>query len=329
MDVLCRSIGAALAERDTVTMVTGGLKRRLADSSGFAADWHFIEGFRHVLRDRADDRIETVLADVDQDRALGEPALFGHVLRVPGRTREARRFAFVRRLDAMVAVGGARGTEQQLQLCAALDLPIVPVPCFPEAAKKFWEEHEDECLQRLQLEPAIASAWKVVPRTAEDAERMARGIVEALLARIPTRVFVIMPFASELDTLYELVILPAIEGLGWLPIRLDHEGRPGNAHEQIEEGIGSSDCVVAVLDGQKPNVMFELGLAKAMKKPAVLISRTTADAAPIPFDIAPYQRVEYSHPNRALVARLRQSLEFSVSKRPWRTSSASSVLDEN
>jgi hypothetical protein len=134
-------------------------------------------------------------------------------------------------------------------------------------------------------------------------------MVSALLRAIPRRCFIITPFSEEHVSLYDFVIEPSLLAVGDSAIRLDRTGIPGDASEQVRAGIKSCDYVIAVLDGLRPNVLYELGLAHAYGKRTILINRAGAlGAAMMPFDLAVQQRIEYPALDAGLVDRLKNAI---------------------
>ena len=106
------------------------------------------------------------------------------------------------------------------------------------------------------------------------------------------------------------MIEPVIQKAGDYPIRLDRAAVPGDVGRQIVEGIRQCDYIVAVLDGLRPNVLYELGLAHGRSKPTVLLNRLGSLSASetIPFDLSMYQRLEYETVDASLVERLEHTL---------------------
>jgi uncharacterized protein YutE (UPF0331/DUF86 family) len=103
--------------------------------------------------------------------------------------------------------------------------------------------------------------------------------------------FVLMPFNSEMDEIYEYLIAPAIKQSGLTAIRADNINRPGSIIEQIRTSIRQSRLLIADVSTKNPNVMYEIGLAQAMGKPIIFISEGTEN---IPFDIRHLRVISYS-----------------------------------
>ena len=94
--------------------------------------------------------------------------------------------------------------------------------------------------------------------------------------------FVIMPFGGWLNTYYDEIYIPAIKAADMKPTRADDLYRPGNIVNDIWNYTKSADIILADLTSKNPNVFYELGLAHAITKPAVLITASIED---IPFDL--------------------------------------------
>ena len=319
--IMCEALGECLARQPTVLLVHGGLKRRSqADPGTLSADWHFVQGARRVQGHR--ERIETVLPEGDSqtptlsrkpraegmDDAGAEMFIEGALRRIKGRTREARRFGFVSSLDAIVAVGGGYGTRQQLTLASAIEKPMLPVPCFGGAARDFWNEHLPVLTSQLGLSEKTARDWEQEP-AADQFKSRAEAMLAAVLAKLPKRAFIIMPYATEHDTLYEFVIEPAVKASRDEINRLDRRQMAGDVNKQIKEGIESSDYCIVVLDQWRPNVMFELGYAHAHDKPLILLLRQgQAQNQEVPFDISGMKRIEYVRPGKDTLEQLKEAV---------------------
>ena len=82
---------------------------------------------------------------------------------------------------------------------------------------------------------------------------------------------------------------------------------PGDVGLQIDLGIERADYVVAVLDGLRPNVLYELGIAHAHGKPTIIMNHRDALES-VPFDLAMDQRLEYEAVDANLPKRLQASI---------------------
>lgn len=102
------------------------------------------------------------------------------------------------------------------------------------------------------------------------------------LGEIENTCFVVMPFDSLFQTQYERVIRPAVEQLGLKCIRGDEMYSKPQVMVDIWKSIRSSRLLVAELTDKDPNVFYEIGLAHALGKPIILLTRNEDD---VPFDL--------------------------------------------
>jgi len=94
--------------------------------------------------------------------------------------------------------------------------------------------------------------------------------------------FVIMPFGGWLDDYYQGIYHPAITAAGLEPHRADDLFRPSTIVNDIWAYTKKARLVLADLSGKNPNVFYELGLAHALAKPAILVVESMDD---VPFDL--------------------------------------------
>jgi hypothetical protein len=103
--------------------------------------------------------------------------------------------------------------------------------------------------------------------------------------------FTIMPFGGWFDTYYESIYVPAIEAAGLMPCRADDLYRPSTIIHDIWSYTQSAKLVLADLSGKNANVFYELGLAHALAKPAILVTESMDD---VPFDLRALRVLEYN-----------------------------------
>ncbi|MBF6165511.1 hypothetical protein IU486_12085 [Streptomyces gardneri] len=102
--------------------------------------------------------------------------------------------------------------------------------------------------------------------------------------------FVISPFGDPYDSYFGEIFGPALEKAGMVAKRGDSIFRAGNVIRQIWDLIEESSVILADVSEQNANVYYELGLAHALGKPCVLITRDTSS---IPFDLRNQRHLEY------------------------------------
>lgn len=103
--------------------------------------------------------------------------------------------------------------------------------------------------------------------------------------------FVMMPFVDPLGSYYASIYEPAIKKAGIKAVRADTDiFGTGKIIDQIWSGISNARVLVAELTGRNPNVLYELGLAHASRKPVVLVSSNEQD---VPFDVRHVRVIYY------------------------------------
>jgi|GEM_PF-4961601 len=121
--------------------------------------------------------------------------------------------------------------------------------------------------------------------------------------------FVIMPFGGWFDQYYQAIYEPAIRNAGLIPRRADDLYRPSSIVRDIWSLTKAARIVLADLTDKNPNVFYELGLAHAMAKPAILVTASLSD---VPFDLRALRVLEYdkNRPNWGdlLMTNIQQSI---------------------
>ena len=98
-----------------------------------------------------------------------------------------------------------------------------------------------------------------------------------------------MPFSTELNAVYEGLIVPAL--VGYDVIRADTQFDQRSILAKIVTGISEANLIVADITALNPNVMYELGIAHTLGKPVIMITQNIEE---LPFDVASYPVHEYS-----------------------------------
>jgi hypothetical protein len=105
------------------------------------------------------------------------------------------------------------------------------------------------------------------------------------------RAFVLMPFDPEFDAVFNDLVKPALEEVGYDVKRADSLLNQQNILKDIVRGIAEADLVVADLTSLNANVFYELGISHTMQRPTVLLRQPSED---IPFDLRSYRVISYS-----------------------------------
>jgi hypothetical protein len=124
------------------------------------------------------------------------------------------------------------------------------------------------------------------------------------------RAFVIMPFDPEFDSIYEQLIKPSLEEIGYEVVRADSITDQQNILRDIVEGIAYADLVVAELTTLNANVYYELGLCHGLRIPTVLLAQSMDE---VPFDLRSY-RVQVYETRFDKIHKLKESLKVIAEK---------------
>ena len=123
------------------------------------------------------------------------------------------------------------------------------------------------------------------------AEEHLKKVAKGVTVTSSDTCFVMMPFANPIGGYYTSIYEPAIRKAGLTPKRADDDiFGTGKIIDQIWAGISSARVLVAELTGRNPNVLYELGLSHAIKKPVVLVSANETD---VPFDVKHVRVIYY------------------------------------
>ncbi len=96
------------------------------------------------------------------------------------------------------------------------------------------------------------------------------------------QIFVIQSFSKATEGVYDLIASAAAKANASV-YRADSISAGASITENIHRAIQDSPLLIADITDANPNVMYEVGLAQAQKKPLILIA---ANSRAIPFDLA-------------------------------------------
>jgi hypothetical protein len=103
--------------------------------------------------------------------------------------------------------------------------------------------------------------------------------------------FVVMPLSDEFSWVFDDLIAPALREANYHAVRADSVVDQQNIMRDIVEGVIRCDLVIAEITSLNPNVMYELGMAHALRRPTLILTQDTDSA---PFDLRAYRLIPYS-----------------------------------
>jgi len=115
--------------------------------------------------------------------------------------------------------------------------------------------------------------------------------IEIDLGSMTNSCFVVMPFASTYNTEYERIIRPAVETVELACVRANEIYSKPQITADIWKSLRSARIVIAELTGRNSNVLYEVGLAHALGKPVIIITRNEDD---VPFDLKALRYLYYN-----------------------------------
>ena len=109
--------------------------------------------------------------------------------------------------------------------------------------------------------------------------------------------FIISPIGAEGSEIrkhaynvFKYIIKPAMDQCGIKAYRADHLADAGKISTQMFNSIFKEDLCIAILSYHNPNVFYELAVAQAAAKPAIIMIRKGKS---LPFDLQDLRCVYY------------------------------------
>jgi protein-tyrosine-phosphatase len=110
--------------------------------------------------------------------------------------------------------------------------------------------------------------------------------------------FIVMPYGQSWSAIISEHIKDACSAQGLSAVRGD-DGLGANILHDIWRDMNESRAVIVDVTGNNPNVMYELGLAHALKKDVILLAQSAAD---IPFDLSVFRHILYERTDAGLTS---------------------------
>lgn len=105
--------------------------------------------------------------------------------------------------------------------------------------------------------------------------------------------FCLMPFNDRYSAIYQAIFY-SCQAANYSCARSDEVYNPGNLLRQIVNMMLESSLIIALLDGQNPNVFYEIGIAHSIGKTVLLLANKN-NKDEIPFDLKSDRLLLYSN----------------------------------
>ncbi len=296
---LCECLGGHLAPKLHVAVATSGYAGQIARGRR-SFTMTVAQSFADRLPASDVDRRVTSFLVRKRDGSLPGSLLgLGRRVVVRGRSLMNRQAQIIAKSDVLCVGGGGQGTTDFARLALQIDKPMLPLPFMGGASQHLWTEFGDDIRDEFFIDAAQWQRWSDIDLdllTTEQIDSLAAEVAATLLRSARGTCLVCMPFADRHLPLYASIIEPAIAGAHLLAVRMDHTPSVGDIVDTLRAEIEAARCVVAVVDEQNPNVLYEVGFAHALRKPVVLMRAAGAADGPavdLPFDVRTHRVVTY------------------------------------
>jgi hypothetical protein len=105
-----------------------------------------------------------------------------------------------------------------------------------------------------------------------------------------------MPFAEHFDWVFDRIIQPCADVTCADLIRIDLENTVGDISNIFRDELSKADCVLAIVTGERPNVLYEVGFAHAIGKEVLLLCQRDSgqmQTSDIPFYVRNHRTIWY------------------------------------
>ena len=191
----------------------------------------------------------------------------------------------IRDADAVILVGGFRGTYRAANWARIDRKPLLPVAFFGGAAREI-------CLQEAKRVATLypgnvtQSEYEAVLKSLSRNWRQRAVDTVALAAKLTTSrdVFIVMSFSpSAANKDVKTAIERACKEHGFNARRVDESNDIRRIVPEIIRGIRQSAFIIADVSEPRPNVYWEVGLATGMEKDLILVAK---HGTVLPFDVS-------------------------------------------
>ncbi len=276
-------LGRSIILNTDFQIITGGLQEREKGipTTDFVVASGAMKGVEEIKCDPQERIITMLPQELTNDFKRFR---FGKVIEVHKSNLKSRRFSMVLSSDAVVTIGGLKGTKEIIDLAWISGKLILPIAATSNNSEERWKKYRSDIISRLKISAEEIEILETKPIIKESAIKTCITLLRRFLR---PRCFIAMKFGKHpLVNCYE-TIYGAIEQKGYTPVRVDQELFNGSIVDAIWDAIRSSEYVIADLTDGNPNVFYELGISHALGKQTILTIFDKYGRVPdgIPFDI--------------------------------------------
>lgn len=278
-------LGAAIASQTKFRVCVSGFKGKQRKNDADVLEPSFAycvaKGAANTLNEQEQsDRLITKLLRARV--AAATQFTFGDVTHGRGRNLNSQQLSIISDSDVVCLGGGGSGTRNIFDFARGIDRPVLPLPFISGKSQELWGRYH------RTLASEFGKAFKTVHKhqrvelsktSDEELEEIISCVITALSACTRLRCLVFMPFAKHFDWVYDRIIGVAAEAACAVAIRIDLEHYVGDIIATFRQELERSDCVIAVVTGENPNVLYEVGYAHAAGKPVLLLTQTVGSGA--------------------------------------------------
>ena len=271
------SLGRVLAERTRlricVTGYKGGPKKDNPTTFRPAFGYEVAMGAAAMLDEES---VASRLITSSVKTSKGAPRTFeiGSVKTPKGRNERSRRLSIVSEADVLCLAGGGSGTREVFDFARALDQPVLPLPFFMGSSREIWGHHQSAFARDFGMDDRTCQRWlsvRVSEISRPTLEELAQEVADTLVAGVRKRCLVCMPFAEHFEWVFDTIVQPAGHAACVDLVRLDLENAVGDISSLFRGELAKADCVLAIVTGERANVLYEVGFAHASATKVVLL----------------------------------------------------------
>jgi hypothetical protein len=269
-------LGAAvISETNLAVSVTGYKGRRTLDETAISHPsfgFCVATGAEHAAASR--DNEARIFTQVGYSEKRSEYFTVGQVINPRGRIRNAQQLAAISSSSVVCLASGAEGTRLLYEFALGLERPVLPLPFLGGMANKIWKRRNYWAARAFEIPTETAQRWGSVnlsSLTHDEVCSLAKETAACLEASVRKRCLVFMPFTDHFSWVLEELVQPAAEKASIDLVRIDLQDHFGDIVESFKQELLEADLVIAVVTGESPNVLYEVGYAHALNKPVLLL----------------------------------------------------------